>query len=596
MKRLFLIIFVFAFLLTVTTMGQVNYYVSTTGSDSPGYGSQSNPWLTIEYAVNSVSNPTTDAIIIHVEAGTYTLYSNDVYIDRGFTNLTIQGAGAGTTIVEAETTEGSATNRVFYIRIGETVALKDMTIRNGKQTSQDGGGIFNYGSILTITNCSISGNTIASGSGGGIMNSYNSTLTMTNSTISGNASNRSAGGVRNDLTSTITMTNCTISGNTASWSGGGFENWDGSTIKITNCTISGNTASQNGGGIYNQSNASFTSTNCTIANNTCGSSYNGGGLYNDGSFYIKNTILGNNQKSNGATQDYYYGGYLYSNGYNICETGDDYSEFNGTGDIRGEQVNLNLSITLASNNTTNGTYTLKTTSGSIAINAGSNSGTNNGVSIPTQDQRGAERNGATDIGAYEYWADDAPLPVELTSFSACVIDGKVQLIWSTATEVNNYGFDILRLTQNDKWQKIGFIQGYGNSNSPKDYSFTDNTPPNGKIKYRLKQIDFNGAFEYSNKIETDIALPVNFSLHQNYPNPFNPETTISCSLPKSEFVTLKVYDVLGREVAILVNEFMLAGKYSVEFRTKNVELPSGIYFCTLKAGSYVETKKMLLLK
>ncbi|MFA7418297.1 MAG: right-handed parallel beta-helix repeat-containing protein [Melioribacteraceae bacterium] len=606
MKKLFLITLVFAFLSTITTMAQVNYYVSTIGSDFPGDGTQSNPWLTIEYAVNTVSNPTTATIVINVEAGTYTLNSNDIYINRGFTNLTIQGAGAGTTIVEAATTEGSATNRVFYVRgSSQTVTLKGITIRNGKQTFQDGGGIFVYDSKLNVTDCIISGNVISGGSGGGIMNSYNSTLTITNCTISGNTSNRSAGGIRNDLNSTITMTNCTISGNTASLSGGGFDNWDGSTIKITNCTISGNTASQKGGGIYNQSNASFTSTNCTIANNTCGSSYNGGGLYNDGSFYVKNTILGNNQKSDGTTQDYYYGsGYLYSNGYNICETGDDYIEFNGTGDIRGEQANLNLSATLASNNTTNGTYTLKTTSSSVAINAGTSSGTNNSVTIPTQDQRGAERNGAADIGAYEYWADDAPLPVELASFSASVVSGKVFLSWSTATEVNNYGFEIFRLAQNGKWEIIGFVQGHGNSNSLKDYTFIDNTPPNGKIKYRLKQIDFNGVFEYSNEIETNNSLPTNFSLNQNYPNPFNPETTIEYTIPanvKGEtiYVTLKVFDVLGREVATLVDEFKQAGSYKVTFNVETrhgVSLPSGVYFYKLQSGSYSETKKLILMK
>ncbi|MBI3123960.1 MAG: SBBP repeat-containing protein [Ignavibacteriales bacterium] len=204
--------------------------------------------------------------------------------------------------------------------------------------------------------------------------------------------------------------------------------------------------------------------------------------------------------------------------------------------------------------------------------------------------------GVDDIFFAKYNTSDGLVPVELTSFSASIVNGKVVLIWSTATEVNNYGFEILRFAQNEKWEKIGFIQGHGNSNSTKDYTFTDNTPPSGKIKYRLKQIDFNGAFEYSNDIELDIALPTNFSLHQNYPNPFNPETTISYKIQAASQVSLKVYDILGREVATLVNEYKSAGSYNSQFSIRNYQLPSGVYFYTLKADTYVETRKMVLIK
>lgn len=191
------------------------------------------------------------------------------------------------------------------------------------------------------------------------------------------------------------------------------------------------------------------------------------------------------------------------------------------------------------------------------------------------------------------WAE-APLPVVLTSFTAIDFKEGVVLEWITATEVNNYGFEIERKEENTSWQIIGFVQGHGNSNSPKEYSFT-NTPLGGtKFKYRLKQIDFDGTFEYSNEIEVNLQTPLFFLLNQNHPNPFNPNTTIKFSIPHSQFVTLKVYDVLGREVATLVNEEKAPGNYEVKFNGSN--LPSGVYCYRLQAGSFSQTKKLLLLK
>ncbi len=195
------------------------------------------------------------------------------------------------------------------------------------------------------------------------------------------------------------------------------------------------------------------------------------------------------------------------------------------------------------------------------------------------------------------------LPVELTSFTGSAKGSSVILNWQTATEVNNYGFSVERASTalGMKWEEIAFVQGHGNSNSPKEYSFTDNLALAhdlnlDRIQYRLKQMDFDGKFEYSNIVEVEVAHPANYQLMQNYPNPFNPETTISYKIQAASQVSLKVYDILGREVATLVNEYEQAGKHSVEFRTKNVELTSGIYFYRLKSGSFSVTKKLVLIK
>lgn len=192
---------------------------------------------------------------------------------------------------------------------------------------------------------------------------------------------------------------------------------------------------------------------------------------------------------------------------------------------------------------------------------------------------------------------DATVPVELTSFSASVKNKSVNLVWHTATEVNNFGFEIEKRqssTANSQWSKVGFVNGNGNSNSAKEYSFTDKTVTSGKYTYRLKQIDNDGQFEYSKEVEVDLGKPTTFALNQNYPNPFNPSTSIQYSVVGSQYVSLKVFNVLGKEVAVLVNEKQEPGTYTVDFTSAN--LSGGAYFYRLQAGDFVQTKKMILLK
>jgi hypothetical protein len=195
--------------------------------------------------------------------------------------------------------------------------------------------------------------------------------------------------------------------------------------------------------------------------------------------------------------------------------------------------------------------------------------------------------------------DGTALPVELSSFSAVILDNGVKLNWRTETEVNNYGFEILRAHTSTplsvkEWDVLGFVEGSGNSNSPKEYSFMDNNVTAGKYSYRLKQIDTDGKFEYSKVIEVDLGSPQKFELSQNYPNPFNPVTTIRYSLTQSGNVKLIVYNLLGEQIAELDNGFKEAGIHTINFNAEN--LNSGIYIYDLEAGELVQSRKMLLVK
>ena len=189
------------------------------------------------------------------------------------------------------------------------------------------------------------------------------------------------------------------------------------------------------------------------------------------------------------------------------------------------------------------------------------------------------------------------VPVELLAFSASVNGSKVQLYWSTATELNNRGFEIQRsVKESDNFVTIGFVEGKGNSTEINYYAFTDQPDLNGhnEIFYRIKQVDFDGTFSYSKVVNLTYDVPAAFVLNQNYPNPFNPSTRISYFVPNESFVSIKVYNSLGGEVETIVNEFKSTGSYEMIFDASN--LPSGTYFYTMLAGNFSETKKMIVLK
>ncbi len=207
-------------------------------------------------------------------------------------------------------------------------------------------------------------------------------------------------------------------------------------------------------------------------------------------------------------------------------------------------------------------------------------------------------------------------PVELTAFTVELNEKNAVLKWRTATELNNSGFEIQRtplLPPFDKggtqggWEAISFVEGKGTTSEASEYIFIDKNLTTAKNLYRLKQIDYNGSYQYSDIVELNAEGLFNFELSQNYPNPFNPRTKIKFSVPLNPpssplsergetggLVSLKVYDVLGNEVAVLVNEEKLSGKYEVHFDAST--LSSGLYYYKLETGKFSETKKMLMLK
>lgn len=191
------------------------------------------------------------------------------------------------------------------------------------------------------------------------------------------------------------------------------------------------------------------------------------------------------------------------------------------------------------------------------------------------------------------------LPVELTSFTATLENNFANLNWTTATELNNNIFEIERRivdeAKNTDWVKIGYREGYGTTSDQHEYFYSDNVSAltASKVQYRLKQIDFNGSFEYSNIVEV-MLLPVDLLLSQNYPNPFNPNTTISFEIPSKDFVTLKVFNIKGEEVSTLIKSELDGGRYNVDFDASN--LPSGVYVYTLSTSRMRLSNKMTLLK
>jgi hypothetical protein len=196
-----------------------------------------------------------------------------------------------------------------------------------------------------------------------------------------------------------------------------------------------------------------------------------------------------------------------------------------------------------------------------------------------------------------------PLPVTMLSFTAAAFSkNNVKLEWITAVELNNSGFDVERrvtLSGVEGWQKIAFVQGSGTANEPRSYHFDDKKLQTGSYKYRLKQVDYNGNFEYF-ELENDVVVraPDVFSISQNYPNPSNPKSKIDYEIPVDGKVKITLYDILGREALNIVNETKPAGYYSAEFDGTN--LASGVYFYRITAeGSsqkFTKTLKMIIVK
>ena len=191
-------------------------------------------------------------------------------------------------------------------------------------------------------------------------------------------------------------------------------------------------------------------------------------------------------------------------------------------------------------------------------------------------------------------------PVELTSFTAGLSGQTVILNWTTATELNNQGFKIERHTTTSNWETIGYVPGFGTTSESKIYSYTDDKIVTGTYTYRLKQVDYDGTFRYSDEVEVEVDFaPSDYALLQNYPNPFNPNTKIQFQVPRTSSVTVKIYDMLGQVVSTLFAGEVVSGTYTANWNGLNdagVQMSSGSYIYKMVAGDFVQSKKMLLLK
>lgn len=211
---------------------------------------------------------------------------------------------------------------------------------------------------------------------------------------------------------------------------------------------------------------------------------------------------------------------------------------------------------------------------------------------------GANWRGTGNVDLWENLTDPS-VPVELIDFTGRVSDNVVILTWHTASEINNFGYEVERSSDSQKFKKIGFVRGNGNSNTVQKFEFIDTDISAGRYYYRLKQIDLDGTFVYLKTIEISLNLPEEFQLLQNYPNPFNLETRIEYHIPSSGFVTLKVFDVKGKERDILVHEHLPGGYHKTIWNAH--DLPSGVYFYQLsvKGDSKIQfsaVRKLILLK
>lgn len=181
------------------------------------------------------------------------------------------------------------------------------------------------------------------------------------------------------------------------------------------------------------------------------------------------------------------------------------------------------------------------------------------------------------IGLILRYYDTTYIPVKLISFEGRTQHNKIILTWQTASELNNKGFEIEKSFDKENWFTLGFVEGGGTTTNLNYYSFTDNEIPSEIQYYRLKQLDFNGSFEYSKVIEVNSDLTItSYQLFQNYPNPFNSLTIINYQVPVKSQINISIYDIKGEKILELVNEEKEKGLYKTAL--ENVKLPSGIYF------------------
>ena len=584
---------------TITIMPPVVIYVDQAASGSNSGTSWANAYTSLQSALNAAVSEEQ----IWVAKGTYKPSSaydltntSRYYHFRMKDGVTIYGGFAGTEAVKSQRTDFAVGGT------NETILSGDIGVPD--DNSDNCYHIFYHPDSYGLTSSAIlNGFTIKYGyadgtgtelRGGGMHNGTENNPTIDQCSFLNNFATY-GGGIYN-ITCSPTISNCLFSANTATQWGGGIYNTTNAQTQIVNCLIINNHSNTTGGGIYNYDvdglhPCNVVITNTTVANNSAG--YCGGVRIYFCTVTLNNCIVWGNTHTSST-----YGSQISVGAASKITTINNSCYSNNTSDIFGSPVTSNC-ITTDPQFAETSNNDFRISGNSPCKNTGDNS-----YNTQTYDMRGQLRiQNTIDMGAYEWTSGvdpEAPLPVELTSFNASVNKNNITLQWNTATELSNYGFDVLRQIHTStplsvtNWEKIGFVNGHGNSNSPKEYSFVDDKVSAGKYSYRLKQIDNNGQFEYSKIVEVSFMKPNEFELSQNYPNPFNPSTTIRFNLPEASLVKLTIFNILGQEIRTLVNEFKESGVNTINFDASG--LNSGMYIYKIEAGNFIQTRKMTLLK
>lgn len=552
--------------------------------------------------------------IINIPDGTYDLSTVGTQLNIS-SEMTLNGTSEAGTIIQANASAGVATFRVMEIdAVDVDVTVEDMTIRHGRVSGR-GSGIFiepsssstsgtiaftrvtstaNQGigssdsgpglavdnsptsNTVTITDCTFSNN---SGFFGGVANLGASNFSMTNSIISGNTTEAvgDRGGALALQEGTNTITGCSIINNTISGGAGAGTDGSGvmiadasSSLTLTNCTISGNTSNGTGAGVAIDNASSCSIINCTIVNNTSNNE-SGGGLKAATAVTVTNTIIANNAAASGGND--------VQSSATITQTTSLVEDCGGTCPSWSYTSDPNLSLIATCGSPGLSYYDPQSPSDAI------NTGTAPGGGIPATDICGTAVTSVKDIGSRE---TSVVVPVELTFLKAHRKEASVQLIWQTASEINNKGFEIEWAISSQqstfgslKWQSIGFVKGAGESFDLKDYQFVHERPANGINYYRLKQMDYDGVFEYSSVVSVDflnLGGVVNLRIA---PNPAQ-NGTFTVYLPdvlnEVESISLDLIDYTGKQLT----QYFISNKETT-IDVSNIQ--PGIYFLKATIGA-----------